>query len=300
MTIIEAQDLHKHYRQKKAVNGLSVSIADKKITGIIGRNGAGKTTFLKLVAGYYRPNKGKLHVFGEKPFNNINASLNTVFVDDLMYFPSSLMLEEILEEGKRFYPNWDEKLARNLFNYFSLNPRQGHQNLSKGMKSTFNMIFGLAAHCELTIFDEPTTGMDESVRKDFYRALMKDYLHYPRTILLSSHHLDEMEDLLEDVLLIKDGTVCEHRSIDELKEMAIGVRGDTASINKWLDGAETLYEQTLTGQTKYVVAYQPNEAKKQEGLTLGLEFKRVSASDICVYLTESRKGGIDDVFSDND
>ena len=82
------------------------------------------------------------------------------------------------------------------------------------------------------------------------------------------YHLDEMEDLLEDVLLIKDGTVCEHRSIDELKEMAIGVRGDTASINKWLDGAETLYEQTLTGQTKYVVAYQPNEAKKQEGLNI--------------------------------
>ena len=126
-----------------------------------------------------------------------------IFIDDNMALPSALSLIEILECAGRFYKNWDMRLAIKMFDYFSLNPNQGHASLSKGMKSTFNMIIGISAHCPLTIFDEPTTGMDSAVRKDFYKALLKDYVEIPRTIIISSHHLNEIEDIIEDVLLIK-------------------------------------------------------------------------------------------------
>ncbi|WP_413374805.1 ATP-binding cassette domain-containing protein [Alkalihalobacillus sp. 1P02AB] len=299
MSVIQAEKVSKIYRHKKALNELSVTIEEKKITGVIGRNGAGKTTLLKLIAGFYKPSSGTIKVFGLVPFNNINTSLNTVFVDDLMYFPTSLTLEDILKEGKRFYPNWDEKLAKDLFNYFSFNPRQIHQNLSKGMKSTFNMIFGLSARCELTIFDEPTTGMDESVRKDFYRALIKDYINHPRSILLSSHHLNEIEDLLEDVLLIKEGKVEKHLSIAELKDLAVAVQGDTELVTEWATGKEVLFQKSVGTHSSYLVVPNDSETKLEQARGLGLQISSVSASDICVYLTESRKGGIDDVFSDN-
>ncbi|MGO4886675.1 ABC transporter ATP-binding protein [Anaerobacillus sp. MEB173] len=203
--MIECNELTKTYGGKKALNNLSFMIEENKITGIIGRNGAGKTTLLKIIAGFLRETSGEIKVFSEKPFNSLTVSANMIFVDDQMSLPTTLSLQEILEVAATFYKNWDMELAQRLFDYFSFHRDQRHSSLSKGMKSTFNMILGLSARCPLTIFDEPTTGMDAAVRADFYRALLKDYIAYPRTILISSHHLDEIEDLLEDVLLIKEG-----------------------------------------------------------------------------------------------
>src|SRR5699024_11425877 len=91
-----------------------------------------------------------------------------------------------------------------LIKYNSHNVRHFYSNYTKGKKSTFNAIVGLASHCALTMFDEPTVGMDAAVRQDFYRALLKDYLAHPRTIIISSHYFNEIEDLLEDVLYIKN------------------------------------------------------------------------------------------------
>lgn len=205
MSVIQCEDLTKSFGKLKAIDHLSFEIEENKITGLIGRNGAGKTTLLKMIAGYLKPTSGELKVFSEKPFNSLNVSANTMFVDDTMTFSDSMTLVDILIEVASFYPNWNSSLASGLFDYFSFNPNQPHNNLSKGSKSTFNSILGIASRCPLTIFDEPTTGMDSAVRKDFYRALLKDYLEYPRTIILSSHLLSELEEILEDILLINHG-----------------------------------------------------------------------------------------------
>jgi len=125
-----------------------------------------------------RPTAGQVRVFGLDPFNSLKVSANLIFVDESMAFPP-FSLREILDEASKFYANWDKPLADGLFEYFALNPKQRHPNLSKGMKSTFNAIVGIAAHCPLTILDEPTSGMDSAVRRDFYRALLKDYIACP-------------------------------------------------------------------------------------------------------------------------
>ena len=179
---------------------------------------------------------GDVKVFSEHPFNNLNASANTIFIHDQMNLPTSLNLMEILDAAASFYENWDSGLAERLFDYFSLNPLQYFSGLSKGMKSTFTMILGLAARCPLTIFDEPTTGMDAAVRKDFYRALLKDYLANPRTMIISSHHLNEIEDLLEDILLMKDGKELLHLPVADLREWAIGIQGKSSVVNEWITG----------------------------------------------------------------
>jgi len=178
MSVIQCENLTKSFGRFKALDSLSFEIEENKITGLIGRNGAGKTTLLKLIAGYLKPTSGELHVFLQHPFNSLLVSGNTIFVDDNMAFPESFTLEDILTEVAPFYPNWDARLAAGLFDYSSVNPKIRHSRLSKGSKSLFNSIIGIASHCPLTIFDEPTTGMDSAVRKDFYRALLKDYLEY--------------------------------------------------------------------------------------------------------------------------
>src|SRR5690554_5091851 len=254
MNVVESKGLSKQFRNVGAVNELSFALNGKKITGLIGPNGAGKTTLLKLMAGFLRPTAGEILVFGETPFNNLKVSSNLVFIDDNMTFPASLSIAEILSAASEFYPNWDEKFALRLFDYFELNPNQRHLGLSKGMKSTFNMIIGLSARCPLTIFDEPTTGMDAAVRKDFYRALLKDYIAHPRSFIISSHHLDEIEDLIEDVLLMKDGRNHLHLPISDLKEYGIAVKGRDSVIKEWVDNKkEIIYQESMSDENSYVV-----------------------------------------------
>lgn len=297
MTVIQCERMTKNYGKIKALHDVSFTIEGKKITGLIGRNGAGKTTLLKCIAGLYRKTSGELKVFGENPFNSLSVSENCIYVSDEMSFPVTLHLEQLLEMASVFYKNWDKTLAKRLFAYFSFHPKQYHHNLSKGMKSTFNMIVGLASRCELTIFDEPTTGMDASVRHDFYRAVLKDYLQYPRTIIISSHHLNEIEHLLEDVLLLKDGQPILHIPMSELKEWAIGIQGETSLVAEWSQNREIIFTKKIgTDQCYTVVKNHVTKSDIYRAKLEGLQITTVSPSDLCVYLTSNRQGGIDDVF----
>ncbi|MDT8861592.1 ABC transporter ATP-binding protein [Alkalihalobacillus sp. MEB130] len=297
MSVIDCINVTKRYGRETALENLTFSIEKNKITGIIGRNGAGKTTTLKILAGYIQESSGDVKVFSEHPFNSLMVSANTIFVDDQMNLPSSLNLAEILNNAEMFYENWDCELAERLFSYFSFHPKQTHDQLSKGKKSTFNMIIGLASRCALTIFDEPTTGMDAAVRSDFYRALLKDYLAHPRTILLSSHHLNEIEELLEDILLLKDGQVYLHMSLMELKELAVGLTGKKDEIQKWISNKEVYYESRVGINDNYVVVENTFTKEELAKLTAtGITISQVASNDLCVYLTNTSKGGIDDVF----
>ncbi len=298
MTVIECNGLTKVYGDIKAVSNLSFTIEENKITGLIGRNGAGKTTLLKLIVGFLQKTSGEIKVFSETPFNNLKVSSNTIFIDDNMTFPPALHLVDILDVAGSFYENWNGNLATGLFDYFNLNPKQPHSNLSKGMKSAFNMIIGLSARCPLTIFDEPTTGMDAAVRKDFYRALLKDYIQNPRTIILSTHLLNEIEDLIEDVLLIREGEKCLHMSVTDIKEFAIGLRGNVTSLDGLTKDKEILHKESFGKESSYIVVRNDSSEswlRKVKGV--GAEISSVSTNDLCVYLTARNKGGIDDVFN---
>ncbi|WP_226584704.1 ATP-binding cassette domain-containing protein [Halobacillus litoralis] len=300
MKAIKCKDLIKRYRRKKALDNLNLSIEENRIVGLAGRNGAGKTTLMKILAGLLKEQSGIVEVYGRRPFNNLFVSANTIYIDDQMNFPSPLTLIEILEEGQRFYYNWDHELALSLFNYFGFHPKQRHNELSKGKESTFNMIVGLASRSPLTIFDEPTTGMDAAVRKDFYRALLKDYLNHPRTILLSTHYLEEMEDLLEEVVLMHNGSIFFHMPMDDLKTYSIGLTGKRTVLEPWAQEKEIFYTHDTGVDDRYLVIKNNLSDKEVEDMKqAGIRFSPVSASDLCVYVTDEkgRERGVDDVFN---
>ena len=128
MGVIHGVDLTKSYGKLKAIDHLTFEIEQNKITGLIGRNGSGKTTLLKMVAGYLIPTSGELKVFSENPFNSLEASANSILIDDTMTFSDSFTLVDILKEMTPFYANWNSSLALGLFDYYSLNPKQPHSN----------------------------------------------------------------------------------------------------------------------------------------------------------------------------
>ena len=301
MDVISCKGLTKNFgRVKAAVNDLSFTIEQNRNTGLIGPNGAGKTTLLKIIAGFMHASSGQVTVFSENPFNSLKVSSNMIFIDENMKFPPSLSLAEILLSASAFYKNWDMELAKGLFDYFSLDPRQHHHYLSKGMKSTFNMIIGLAARCPLTIFDEPTAGMDAGVRKDFYRALLRDYLQKPRNIIFSSHLLNEVEDVLEDILLLQEGEKRLHLSVSDLKEFAVALRGKKEVIFDLTAGQEIYYQKSMGKDHSYIVIRRDSaDGILKKSSAAGVEILPVKADDLCVYLTNRNRGGIDNVFDRN-
>lgn len=298
LKIIQCDKVSKAYSKCVAVNNLSFSIEENSITGLIGRNGAGKSTLLKLLRGFLRPTQGTIKVFDENAFNNLKVAENTIFIDENMRYPKYSTLLEIIKAASSFYPNFDEVMSIKLMEYFAIDFDKKHDQLSKGMKSTFNMIIGIASHCSLTIMDEPTTGMDAAVRSDFYKIILKDYIESPRTMVISSHHLEELEDILEDILLLKDGTKCLHMPIEDLKEYAIGFTGREEAVRKFVNGKRVIHEESFGKDSIFVVCETINfQAEFNEAKLQGIEAKAISPNDLCIYLTSPREGGIGYVFS---
>ncbi len=297
MTMISLRKVSKKFSRVPALTDITFTIEENVITGIVGRNGAGKTTLLKMIAGFQKTSEGELRVFDENPVGSLLVSANTIYIDDAMSYPKSMTLEELLKEFSRFYANWNEEIAMRLVDYFAIPLNTRHRFLSKGKRSTFNAIVGIAARCPLTIFDEPTVGMDLAARNDFYRALLKDYILLPRTILLSSHYIDEMKDVLEDLLVIHRKQVCYHGSVSDLQEAHLSLRGTKEQLTKGTLGKTAVSKTTRGLHEEWIMENDFSEAERTELIRQGITNAAVSLNDAYLALTEQPRGGIDDVFN---
>ena len=296
MTMIQCEQLTKNFGNHKALQNITCAIESKKIVGIIGRNGAGKSTLLNILAGYLQPTRGTCHIFNENPFNNIQTAANTIFIDDHLSFSDYLTLEEILTMGADFYPDWQNELAYRLLDYAGLSKKAKHQQLSKGQLATFNLIYGLVSRCALTILDEPMNGMDEAIRSDFYRVILKEYIAFPRTILIASHHLQEMEAILEEILLIDEGIVIAHASVDELRQQLISLTGPSHALAPLLADAKIYAKIELASMTSVVVDASKHFFQENELQEKGITTAYFSASEVCKYLTSKEGSDIDAIF----
>lgn len=294
MEVIRFSNVTKRFRNNEVIRHMNFSIEGKKIIGLVGRNGAGKSTLMKLLAGHLKVTDGEIKVFGQSPFNNLHVATNLIFIEDQMSFPPLLTIKDAFKMAGDFYPNWQSELAKMLLDYANISENTLHQHLSKGQRATVNLIYGLAARCALSLFDEPMNGMDEVIRTNMYRAILKEYIAYPRTIIISSHHLQEIEHLLEDILLIDEGCVKLHAPLEDVKQMAVRVIGEENKVREIIGNAEILFEKDTGFHYEVVVkanGFNPNDVQVDR-----ISIQPVSASDVYIYLTNKTKGGIDDVF----
>jgi ABC-2 type transport system ATP-binding protein len=222
----ELRDVTLHYPHAKvpALSNVSISVPQNAICGLFGRNAAGKTSLMAMLAAYRRPTSGEVWVFGENPYENPNVASQVAFVhasnnstssaeSSLSYF----RVREFLNIGKSFRPDWDEGFATHLCKRFDLNPKKRYGKLSLGQKAAVNCVIGLASRASLTIFDEAYLGMDAIYRRIFVDELLADYLRSPRTILFSTHYIAEMERLFSEAIIIDAGKVLAHADADALR-----------------------------------------------------------------------------------
>ena len=246
-------DVTMRYREHTALDAVTTSFTTDAITGLLGRNGAGKTTVMQLLTGHRVPTSGRVEVLGADPYENEAVLQQVCFVKEGQRYPDHFRVRDALRAAATLFPGWDEDLARSLVADFDLPARRQVTKLSRGMVSAVGITIGLASRAPLTLFDEPYLGLDAVARQLFYDRLIADYAEEPRTIILSTHLIEEISGLLEHVVLLDSGRVLLDDDVDTLRASALTVTGPTDRVAALGRQHELLSREVLGGSTRAVI-----------------------------------------------
>lgn len=296
MNVIQCEQLSKSYGHRQILQQVTCTIDGQKIVGVIGRNGAGKSTLFHLLAGHLKATSGICKLFNQYPFNNIQTAANTIFIHDQLSFSNYLSLAEILTMAADFYPNWQNDLAYRLLHHANIDLAMKHHQLSKGHRAIFNLVYGLVARCAFTILDEPMNGMDEAIRQDFYRVILKEYIAFPRTILIANHHLQEMEPILEEIILLHEGKLVAHAPVDTFKEQLIAVTGPSEEIAALFSQLNIYARKELANIATIIIDAKQLKMAEDVMQARGITTAALSISDVSHYLTYKEGRDIDAIF----
>lgn len=288
-TIIKADNICKAYGAKYALDKFSIDIEANNIIGLIGKNGSGKTTFMKNAAGIIIQTTGDISLFDENPYNNLKVQKRLIYSYHDIPFPGHVTLRKLLWQYTLLFDNFDYEFAVRMMKYFTLNENNKYFALSQGMKSTFNFICAIASRSEITMLDEPVLGMDVTVRKAVYDILMRDYMEHPRSFIISSHILNELEGILSQIILVEKGKLVLYKDIDEVRQMAFRIDGSKQQITDFLLQNSAIYSRRGELNNYAIFTGSTNCELAQIAKAAGLNISSVKAEDLCVYLTENRK-----------
>lgn len=288
--VIEVKGLTKRYRETLAVDDVSFSIEKDTIYGLLGRNGAGKTTVMSILTAQNFATSGEVRVFGERPYENAKVLGRMCFVRESQKYPDDAKPSHAFKTARLFFPHWDQELADRLIDDFQLPTNRRIKKLSRGQLSAVGVIIGLASRAEITFFDEPYLGLDAVARQIFYDRLLADYTEHPRTIILSSHLIDEVSNLIERVLVIDRGRIIMDEDTDSVRDRASNIVGDSAAVEAFIAGREVIHRESL-GRVSSVTVLGALTAGDLEALTTaGLDVAPVSLQQLIVRTTQHAAG----------
>lgn len=283
---IEVKNLCLQYANQMALQDVSFKLSGEKIYGLLGRNGAGKTSLLSIFASFREQTSGTISIGGEKPFENANIMQQVAFVYNKDYKEESDKVEKILEGIARYRPNFNAAYAKHLIDRFKLPLDKQVKQFSKGMQSALNVTIGLASRTSITIFDEVYLGMDAPTREVFYQELLNDQAHHPRIMIVSTHLVSEMDYLFDEVLMLDQGRLLLHEDYETLVTKGVSVTGESCEVEQFVQTKKQLNVQQL-GHTKSVMLYgELSETERKLAQQKGLEIGPLSLQDLFIYLTE--------------
>ncbi|WP_037570376.1 ABC transporter ATP-binding protein [Phaeacidiphilus oryzae] len=277
--------VERRYRDHQALAGVGFELDGPCVAGLLGRNGAGKTTLLRLLSGQEFATAGRVRVFGDDPRESGAALRRTVLIREDQTYPD-LRVRQAVRAAALLYPNWDEKLAGTLLDAYELPPCRQVKKLSRGMRTALGIVIGLAARAELTLFDEPYSGLDAVARTFFYDQLLADYAAHPRCILLSTHLIDEAADLLERVLVLDRGRLVLDAPADDLRGSATAVSGPADGVERFVAGRTTLSRRAIGARASVVMAGRLDERDRELAGHLRLRLEPVTLQQLAVYAAE--------------
>ena len=291
--IVTVRGLTKRFGEVTAVDDASFTIREHTITGLLGRNGAGKTTIMNLLTGQEFATSGSIEVFGSKPVENASVLSQVCFIKESQKYPDEFRPTDVFRSAPWFFEHWDAAFAEQLISEFRVPLKRKIKKLSRGQLSSVGVIVGLASRAPLTFFDEPYLGLDAVARQKFYDLLLADYAEHPRTIILSTHLIDEVSNLLEHVLLIDQGRIIVDQDADSLRGTATTVVGKASAVDAFVAGRDILHRDAIGGLASVSVSgLTPQE--RQQAVAAGLELAPVSLQQLVVRLTQSNEAEFSD------
>lgn len=281
---ISVRGLRKKFGTTEVLHGLDFDVPAGSICGLLGRNGAGKTTAMTIMAGQDLASAGQVRVFGQDPYENATAMSKLCFARENQKYPESFRVRHILQTAPWFYSGWSETLADSLVEAFRLPTNTQIKALSRGQLSAVAIIVAMASRAPVTFLDEPYLGLDATARQLFYDALLTDYMAHPRTILMSTHLIDEAAELFEKVIVIDAGRIVLDADSEDAQSAAYSLAGAASAVEPLVPTGAELHRRRIGGLLSVTIAGQPDDATRAAVQERHLELSPISLQDLVAAL----------------
>lgn len=266
----------KSFGPVRTLQDVSVTFEEGKIYGLLGRNGAGKSTLLSVLTDRIFPEGGSVTVDGEPIHDNDRALSKMYLMSEKNCYPDSMKVKDAFRWTKMFYPDFDQDFAWNMASAFELNTNAKVSKLSTGYTSIFKLIVALSVNTPYVLLDEPVLGLDANHRDLFYRTLLARYTERPFTMVISTHLIEEVSSIIEDVVVIHKGEVLKKGPCQDLLSQGYTVSGPRSLVEEYLKGKNVLGVDVLGGLESAYLWGQPDRSSLPQGLEVsGLDLQKL-------------------------
>ena len=278
---IAVKGLTVRFGETVALDNVTVSFSQERIYGLLGRNGAGKSTLMNAVTNRLFPDAGDITINGEPARENDRAQGMVYCMGEKNYLPDTTTVRQMFRWTADFYPGFDMEYAESLAKEFGLDIKKKLKGLSTGYLTISKLITALACPAPYVIFDEPVLGLDANHRELFYRRLIENYAARPRTVIISTHLIEEIADIVEQVVIIKEGRILLDKPAEEVKAMGYAVSGKAGAVDTYCTGREVLDVESLGGLKTACILGKPEDVPEE------LELSRLDLQKLFIRLTNA-------------
>lgn len=247
------ENIQKSYRKQAVLKDVSIDFKEETIYGLLGRNGAGKSTLLNIISARIFADSGSVRLDSQQLIGNEVLQNRLFLMSEDNLYPKSMKVNKIFKLTEAFYGGFDWELANHLTQAFNLNPKLAFKKLSTGYRSILKLIVALSVPADYIFLDEPILGLDASHRDLFYRTLIQTYSDRPRTIVISTHLIEEIANIIEEFIIVDNGQVIEQKSGEAIKQSGATISGSQALVASFTEGMDVIGKDGLGGLVSYYV-----------------------------------------------
>lgn len=282
MKPIEIQQLKKRFGQQSVLDGINLTLKPETIYALLGRNGAGKSTLFNIIANRIPQTAGTVTIEGQ-PISNNDQVLNRLYLmSEVNLYPPRMRVDEVFKTTAALYQGFDFAFADRMVNEFGLNTKTRFNKLSTGYRSILKLIVALAVDVDYVFLDEPTLGLDANHRELFYSLLMETYAERPRTFVISTHLIEEIANLVEQVLVLQNGQLTVNDTAEHLSQLGLAVTGPFADVQTYTAGLNVIGHEALG---KLRVDYIYGELNEQREIPDTVSISHLDLQKLFIYLT---------------
>lgn len=280
---LEIVNVSKSFGEIQALKNVSIEFQHNKIYGLLGRNGAGKSTLLNIITCKIFADKGSVSLDGKSITENDRVLSKLFMMSEKNYYPDSMKVLDAFRWTKEFYPSFDTDRAYKLSKEFGLNINKKIKSLSTGYCTIFKLITALCVNVPFVLLDEPVLGLDANHRDLFYKMLIEKYAENPAAFIISTHLIEEVSGIVEDIVIIREGEIIRNESRESLLSKYYCVSGRISDVDSYTAGKQVLASETLGGlKTAYVEGVPDRKA-----VTPDLEISKIDLQKLFIHLTNS-------------